>query len=93
MSKNSSIHHLREETRLRNQLLHQIRNIFLALRRECLLIPRAATERDDDNFSVFLGHTGAGEQHGGQQSAAEGEAGSVAKELAAVPRKLPHDRV
>src|SRR5690349_10108609 len=45
MSEDSAVDHLRKKCRLRNQLPHQVRNIFLALRRKRLLIPRPASKR------------------------------------------------
>src|SRR5690242_20883152 len=44
MPKNSAIHYLREERRLRDELTHQVRNVFLAFRSEGFLVTRAATK-------------------------------------------------
>src|ERR1039457_529234 len=50
MAKNSVIHYLREERRLRNQFIHQMRNIFLSFRCEGLFIARSAAKGNHDRL-------------------------------------------
>src|SRR5713101_9015982 len=50
MSEDSAVHHLRKKRGLRNQLPHQMRNIFLPLGRESLLVSRSTAERDDNDL-------------------------------------------
>lgn len=52
-AQNSTIHNLGEERRLRDQLLHQVRNVFLSLRCKGLFIPGSATKSDHDGLLSF----------------------------------------
>ena len=44
------VRHLREETRLRDELAEHVGNIFLPLGRKRLLVARASAKGDDDDF-------------------------------------------
>src|SRR5581483_1726236 len=50
---NSLIDDLGEKGRLRNELAHQMRNIFLSFGRKRLLVPCTAAKSDDDNLSFL----------------------------------------
>src|SRR6266478_5808342 len=58
MSEDSAVHHLRKKRGLRDQLSHQMRNIFLPLRRKRLLIPRTPAEGDDNDLPFLRGNPG-----------------------------------
>ena len=55
VAQDSPIDDLGEESRLRNEFAHQVRNVFLTFRRKRLLVPRPAAERDDHDFSLLAG--------------------------------------
>src|SRR4029077_19814221 len=81
---NSPIYHLRKKRRLRNQLPHQVRNVFLPLRRKRLLIPRASAKRDD-NHLPSLGRN-AGQSDGvPQKSPTQCHSRTRTEELPAAP--------
>src|SRR5262245_54618022 len=97
VAQNAAIDNLREKGRLRNQFLHQVRNVLLAFRSERFLIPGAASKSDDHDFSVALQYARPSEQAAGQESAGKRETRRVAKEFPAAPgdaagndRKLSH---
>src|SRR5437868_10477923 len=50
MAQDSAVYDLREESGLRNQLSHQVRDIFLSLGRKRFLVARTPAEGDDNNF-------------------------------------------
>src|SRR5579859_4695551 len=62
------IDYLGKETRLRDELLEEVRNILLPLRGEGFLVASPSAESDDDGLSLFCGrrssHQGAGAHQG-----------------------------
>ena len=52
VAQDSMIDHLRKETRLRDQVAHQVRDVFLPLDHEGFLIASSAAEGDDHYFSL-----------------------------------------
>jgi hypothetical protein len=70
MAEDAAIHDLCEKRGLRDELLHQMRDIFLAFRSEGFLVAGTAAEGDDDDFPVAL------EDAGARQKAARKETGS-----------------
>src|ERR1700746_2515720 len=52
VAQNSTIDNLREEASLRDQVAHQVRDVFLPLEHESLLIASSAAEGDDPYFSL-----------------------------------------
>jgi len=59
VTQNSAIHDLREESGLRDEFAHHVRNILLPFRRERFLIAGATTKCDDHDFSSRRGSCGA----------------------------------
>ena len=50
VAENAAIDHLREERRLRDQLVQQVRDVLLPVRHERLVVARASAEGDDNGF-------------------------------------------
>src|SRR6202041_2439956 len=71
VAEDTLIHYLGEETRLRDELVEQVRNILLPLGGEGFLIASTSTKSDDDGLSLFCGrrssHQGAGAHQCGSQ--------------------------
>src|SRR6266853_6181926 len=86
MAEDAMIHHLCEEARLRNQLVHQVRNILLPFRRKRFLIPRASTKSNNDHFLAFWKGRRAGYRRRGHKSGSQRDASSSAQEFASLPR-------
>src|SRR5215472_3488186 len=100
MPQDSAINHLGEEARLRNELAHEMRNVFLAFGRKVFLIASASAKSDDDNFSLLGGDAGSCECAGGRKargksaaecSATKGEASGAAQELSPSEAQLASD--
>ena len=58
-----------------------MRDVFLAIGREGLLIARAAAEGDDDDFSLFGGGGSAHKGAGAERGRAECQPGSAAQKI------------
>src|SRR5579859_580875 len=69
VAKYAAVDDLREKSALRNQFLHQMRDILLTLRRESFLVACAAAKGDDHNLSFLLGDSGSGQQPGSEKRA------------------------
>src|SRR5579864_4928436 len=65
VAEDSTIDDLREKSGLRDEFAHQVRNVFLTLRRESLLIASTTAKRDHNDFS--LGGRGCGTSPGRAQ--------------------------
>jgi hypothetical protein len=52
VTEDSTIHHVGEKGRLRNELAHEVRDVFLPFQSERFLISRTAAKRDNDYFSL-----------------------------------------
>src|SRR5580693_4763810 len=83
VAKNSAVYNLREEGGLRNQFLHQVRDILLTFRRESFLVARTSSEGDDDHFPFLLGNACPGQHSGAEQCAAQGDSSRAAQKLPA----------
>ena len=91
MSENSAIYDLGKECRLRDEFANQVRDVFLAFRRECFLIPRAAAKSYDHNFSLLGQRRHMTERARVQQRAPERHSCRSAQEVPAAPRDLAGD--
>src|SRR5213596_840274 len=91
VAKDSAIDHLCEEGGLRDKLAHQVRNVFLALGSEGLLVARASAERDDHDFSLAGGDARSSEQAGRQEGTAQCDSGDVTQKFAAGPSEVARD--
>src|SRR6476469_8794493 len=71
MAEDSLVCHTREETRLRNEVVDQVRDVLLAFRGKGFLITRAAAKGDYDHLSLlpsrFSPKKGAGAHERGPQ--------------------------
>ena len=92
VAEDTLIHYLGEETRLRDELVEQVRNILLPLGGEGFLIAGASAKSDDDGLSFFCGrrstHQGAGAHQRGSQCHACGIAQEVTPGAAEMAREL-----
>src|ERR1700720_3083783 len=88
VAQDAAIDDLREKGGLGNHLAHQVRYVFLALRREGFLIARAPTKSDDDYFSPL--HGGASQGDGRvEQRASQRYACGGTQEVAPGESQLP----
>src|SRR5579883_97842 len=62
MAENAAIDNLSKEGGLRNELLHQVGDVFLAFGSKSFLIASAAAEGDDDDFAFGLRGGGEGQR-------------------------------
>src|SRR5262245_33323004 len=83
VAEDAAIYNLGEEGGLRDQLLHQVRNIFLAFGGEGFLIAGTTAKGDDHDFAVARKDARADDQASGQKASSEGEACSALEEFAA----------
>ena len=74
VAEDSTIRHLGEEGRLRNEIADEVRDVFLPFRSERFLISRPAAERDYDCFSLAGSDAGSSGQAGREQGTAQGDA-------------------
>src|SRR4030095_9176619 len=79
VTEDAAIHHLSEEGRLRDQLLYQMRDIFLAFGSEGFLIASATAESDDNDFAVALRDAGTRQEGAWKETAADGHAGGLTR--------------
>jgi hypothetical protein len=86
------IHDLGEKARLWSQLLEHVRNIFLSIGGECLLVAGSSAKRNDNDLSLLCCglsmHEGAATTH---QGAPERETGRIAQEIASAVAKMPSE--
>ncbi len=88
MPKNSSIDHLREESRLWNKFAHQMRNVFLTFGSERLLVACSAAEGDHYNFSLLARGGGMSQYTWAQESAPHRQPGGSSQKFAPVAGEL-----
>src|SRR4029077_13676638 len=80
VAEDSVIYNLREKSRLRSEFAHRVRNIFLSLRRERLLIAGPTAEGNHYDFLLGMGSYGASPGRF-QQRAAHSHPRSAAQKL------------
>ncbi len=71
--------------------MEQVRDILLPLRCECLLVPGATTEGDDDYLPLLCRRHSAHQRTGADQRSAQRHPCSTAQEVAPAAAKLYGD--
>src|SRR5207237_7128049 len=87
VAQNSTIDDLCEESRLRDEFAHELRNVLLPFGRKRLLISGSTSKRDDYHLSLLAARLGSSSGGKAQQRAAQCESGTPTQELAATPRE------
>ena len=82
MAEDSSVDQLREESSLRNELAHQVRDILLTFGRKCLLVSRTAPEGDHYDLALVRDRRRPGKRIGAQQHASKRHSCGAAQEFA-----------
>src|SRR6266404_3661827 len=82
VAKNPAIHNLCEKSRLRDQLAHELRDIFLPLRSEGFLVAGAASKSDYYDL-LFAGERCGSSQWRAQKCAPQSQTCCVAQKVAA----------
>ena len=85
VAQDSVVGNVREEARLRNQLIEQVGNVFLTFRREGLLISGAAAEGDDDDLALLADGLSAQKRARSRKRGSESKSRRGAQEFAATP--------
>jgi len=88
MPEDAGVRDMREEARLRRQLLQHVRNVVLAFRRKGFLVARTTAKRHHDHLALLLDGFAAQQRAPAQQRRSERHTCNIAQKITPAAPKM-----